>query len=143
MTDIKIDGLEYEFDHVGVAVESLEKGAPFYVALGLPISDPEEVKSEKVRVQMFELGNNCRIELLESTSEDGPIAKFLAKRGPGIHHICLRVKSIHKSLKILKESGYNLIHEEPIQGAHNCLVAFVHPKSTGGVLLELSEPQKG
>lgn len=133
--------IKYSLDHIGVAVESLENGAKFYKTLGLPMSGAETVASEKVNVQMFELANSCRIELLEATEPDSPVGKFLQKRGPGIHHICLRVDSVTESLKLLRDAGYHLIHEKPIQGAHNCLVAFVHPKSTGGVLIELSQKQ--
>lgn len=131
--------IEYQLDHIGIAVENLDKASAFYKTLGLHASNDEEVLSEKVRVRMFELQNNCRIELLEPTQAESPVGKFIAKRGPGIHHICLRVKSVRKSLNLLKKAGYTLIHDEPFKGAHNCLVAFVHPKSTGGVLLEISE----
>lgn len=132
--------IEFEFDHVGIAVHSLDEGEKFYSALGFAKGSTEEVKSEKVRVRMIELGNDSRIELLEPTSPDSTIAKFLEKRGPGIHHICLRVKDVRKALGRLKEAKYRLVHDEPFKGAHNCLVAFVHPASTGGVLLELSQP---
>lgn len=137
--DIEKLPIKYSLDHIGVAVASLKKGAEFYTRLGLPTSGIETVASEKVKVQMFELANACRIELLEPTEPDSPVGKFLQKRGPGIHHICLRVVSVADSLKLLKDAGYQLIHETPIQGAHNCLVAFIHPKSTGGVLIELSQ----
>ena len=131
---------QYELDHIGVAVESLESAKATYVAMGWGESETEEVASEKVRVQMFDLANQCRIELIEPTDESSSIAKFLKKRGPGIHHICLRVKDVRATLAKLKEAQLQLIHEEPFQGAHNCQVAFVHPKSTGGVLIELSQP---
>lgn len=133
--------LTFELDHIGVAVESLEQGKPFYETLGLGPMDVEEVPGEKVKVGMFELGNDARIELLEPTSADSAVAKFLASRGPGIHHICLKVSDIRSVLKALKEKGVKLVHETPVQGAHNCLIAFIHPKSTGGILIELSEPQ--
>jgi len=133
--------LTFDLDHIGVAVESLEQGKPFYEALGLGAMHVEEVKGEKVKVGMFELGNDSRIELLEPTSGDSAVAKFLSSRGPGIHHICLRVNNIRAILKTLKAQGVKLVHEEPVPGAHNCLIAFVHPKSTGGVLIELSEKQ--
>lgn len=131
---------EFELDHIGVAVESLEKGRGFYEALGLGAMTVEEVPSEKVKVGFFELANDARIELLEPTASDSPIAKFLEKRGPGIHHICLKVTDIRAAIQKLKAKGMQLINEEPRKGAHNCLVAFVHPKSTGGILLELSQP---
>lgn len=132
--------IEFEFDHVGIAVQSLNESEKFYRALGFYSSSDEEVPSEKVKVRMFELANRARIELLEPTSSQSTVAKFLEKRGPGIHHICLRVKNVQQALERLKQGGYRLIHEMPFRGAHNCLVAFVHPSSTGGVLIELSQP---
>ena len=98
--------------------------------------------SEKVRVGFFETLNKTTIELLEPTAEDSPIAKFLSKRGPGIHHICFRVEGLDAMVQHLKDQGVRLINEEPRVGAHNCRVVFVHPKSTGGVLVELSEKVK-
>lgn len=130
----------YEFDHVGIAVKSLEEGQKFYLNLGFQQMYVEEVASEKVKVGMFELGNQSRIELLEPTSEDSPIAKFVQKRGEGIHHICLRVKDVVAVMKQLEAQGVQLLSERPRPGAHGCQVVFVHPKSTGGVLLELSQP---
>ena len=131
----------FDLDHIGIAVNSIEEGQGFYKALGFTQIHTEEVPTEKVKVGMYELGNDSRIELLEPTSEDSPIAKFLAKKGPGIHHICLRVENIKEVLHNLKSQGIQLINEEPKPGAHGCQVAFVHPKSAGGVLVELS--QKG
>lgn len=131
----------FEIDHIGVAVPSLEQGKKFYEALGFKHMGVEEVKSEKVKVGFLRLDNQASIELLEPTASDSPVAKFMDKRGPGIHHICLRVKNIRQLVENLKKQGVQMINEEPKLGAHNCLVAFVHPKSTGGVLLELSEPQ--
>ena len=132
--------LSFELDHIGVAVESLQEGKKFYEALGLGPMTTERVDSEKVTVGFLELENDSRIELLEPTDEESPVAKFLAKRGPGIHHICLKVPDIRAILKSLKAQGVQLINEEPRQGAHNCLVAFIHPKSTGGILIEVSQP---
>jgi methylmalonyl-CoA/ethylmalonyl-CoA epimerase len=132
----------YELDHIGIAVSSLQEGRRFYEALGYVEMDVEEVPTEKVRVGFFELGNRSRIELLEPTDELSPIAKFLAKRGPGIHHICLRVKDIRAVMRRLQEHHMQLLSEEPKPGAHGCLVAFIHPKSTGGVLIELSQPSQ-
>ncbi len=134
------DLIDFEFDHVGIAVNALKEAEGFYKTLGLGHSHIEEVASEKVRVQMFELGNSCRIELLEPTSPDSTVAKFLTKRGPGIHHICLRVPDVRAALQRLRAAGMKLVHEQPFKGAHNCEVAFVHPSSTGGVLIELSQP---
>ncbi|MBX3023249.1 MAG: methylmalonyl-CoA epimerase [Bdellovibrionales bacterium] len=133
--------LTFELDHIGVAVESLEKGKPFWETLGLGPMTTERVDSEKVLTGFFELGNDARIELLEPTHPDSPIAKYLSKRGPGIHHICLKVNDIRAVMKALKAQGVQLINEEPKLGAHDCEVAFIHPKSTGGILLELSQPR--
>lgn len=132
--------LPFELDHIGVAVESLEQGRRFYEALGLGPMTTETVVSEQVKVGFFDLQNEARIELLEPTGSESPIAKFLAKRGQGVHHICLRVDDIRTVLADLKARGVQLIHEEPRPGAHGCQVAFVHPRSTGGVLIELSQP---
>lgn len=131
---------DFELDHIGVAVESLEKGRVFWEALGLGPMTTETVASEKVNVGFFDLGNGMRIELLEPTEKDSPIGKFLEKRGPGIQQMCLRVNDLRATLKMLKAKGIQLINDEPKPGAHGALVAFVHPKSTGGILLELSQP---
>ncbi len=133
---------DFIFDHIGIAVESLDKGSEFYKALGFDQMSVEDVPTEKVKVGMYELANKARVELLEALSPDSPIAKFLAKRGPGIHHICFKVKGLESILERLKASGVQLIHEKPSPGAHNCMIAFIHPKSTGGVLIELSEERK-
>ncbi len=128
-----------EIDHIGIAVESIDEAANFYQALGFMDLHKEEITSEKVKVGMFALDNKANIELLESTDPEGPIAKFIAKKGPGIHHICLRVADIKAKIAELKAKGIKLINDEPKKGAHNCLIAFIHPKSTGGVLIELSQ----
>jgi methylmalonyl-CoA/ethylmalonyl-CoA epimerase len=126
-----------KIDHIGIATNGIESAADFYrQALGLDLEDIEEVAGQNVRVGMLPLGES-RIELLEPTSEDSPISKFLAKRGPGIHHFAVRVDDIHASLADLKQKGARLIDEQPRQGAGGCLVAFIHPSSTGGVLIEL------
>ena len=132
-----------KIDHIGIATNGIDDAARFYLELlGLQIEHVEEVPSQKVRVAMLPLGES-RVELLEPTSDDSPISKFLAKRGPGIHHIAVRVPDIRASLAELKEKGARLIDEQPRTGAGGCLVAFIHPSSTGGVLLELVEhPQK-
>lgn len=127
-----------ELDHIGIATKSLEE-SPFFKTLGLLDGGTEEVPSESVKVGFFNTGNNASIELLEPTNDESPIAKFLEKRGPGIHHICFRVEEIDKIVTHLKAEGVKLINEQPRPGAHNCRVVFIHPKSTGGVLVELSE----
>jgi methylmalonyl-CoA/ethylmalonyl-CoA epimerase len=126
-----------KIDHIGIATDGIEEAATFYRdVLGLDVGRTEEVAEQKVRVAMLPIGES-RIELLEATSADSPISRFLAKRGPGIHHIAVCVDDIRASLAELRESGARLIDEEPRVGAGGCLVAFVHPSSTGGVLLEL------
>ena len=131
--------IEYSFDHVGIAVKSIEEGAAFYKALGYEVKNIETMTSESVKVAMFELSNDSRIELLEGTSGESPISRFLNKKGPGIHHICLRVKDLRATLLKLKAQNIKLINDEPKKGAHGCEIAFVHPKSAGGVLIELSQ----
>ena len=126
-----------KIDHIGIATRGIEDALVFYRdALGLDVSGTEEVAEQKVRVVMLPIGES-RIELLEATSDNSPISRFLEKRGPGIHHIAVRVDDIRVALANLKEKGTRLIDEEPRTGAGGCLVAFVHPSSTGGVLLEL------
>ena len=131
-----------KIDHIGIATGGIAEVAKFYrEALGLEIEDIEEVAEQKVRVAMLPIGES-RIELLEPTTSDSPISRFLAKRGPGIHHVAIQVENIRESLRKMKEEGARLIDEEPRTGAGGCLVAFVHPSSTGGVLVELVENQK-
>jgi methylmalonyl-CoA/ethylmalonyl-CoA epimerase len=131
-----------KIDHIGIATGGIAEVAGFYrEALGLNIEEIEEVAEQKVRVAMLPIGES-RIELLEPTTSDSPISKFLAKRGPGIHHVAIQVEDIRESLKKMKEEGARLIDEEPRKGAGGCLVAFVHPSSTGGVLVELVEKQE-
>lgn len=128
-----------KLEHIGIATRALDDALSFWRdALGLEVARTEIVEEQKVRVAMLPVGEP-RIELLEPTSADSPIAKFLEKRGAGIHHIAVRVDDIRASLKRLKESGARLIDETPRLGADNCLVAFVHPSSANGVLLELVE----
>jgi len=126
-------------DHVGIAVADLTAAISFYRdALGLEIEAPEEIASQRVRAHFIPAGESA-LELLEGTSEDSPITKYVAKRGPGIHHLTLRVPDIRAALARLKEKGVRLIDESPREGAHGSLVAFVHPSSTHGVLVELKE----
>src|SRR5437667_7737709 len=131
-----------KIDHIGIATNGIEDAASIYRdALGVQVTETEEVSGQKVRVAMLPIGES-RIELLEATSADSPISKFLEKRGPGIHHIAMRVDDISAALASLKERGASLIDETPRKGAGGCLVAFVHPSSTGGVLLELVQNQE-
>lgn len=128
-----------KIEHIGIATRALDEALLFWRdALGLEVSETEEVAEQKVRVAMLPVGES-RVELLEPTSDDSPVAKFLEKRGAGIHHIAVRVENIRESLARLKEQGIRLIDETPRIGAGGCLVAFVHPSSANGVLLELVE----
>jgi len=128
-----------KIDHVGIAVKSLNEAVKFYEALGVKPYHFEEVASQKVKVAFIKVGES-NIELLEPTCPESPIAKFLEKKGEGIHHIAYTVQDIKKVLKMLSENGCQLIDSEPKPGAHGCLVAFVHPKAANGVLTELSQP---
>jgi methylmalonyl-CoA epimerase len=126
-------------DHVGIAVSSLSDALSFYRdALGLEVEMPEEVASQAVRAHFIPVGESA-IELLEATSEDSPIAKYVAKRGPGLHHITLRVDDITAALAQLTAKGVRLIDQIPREGAHGSLVAFIHPSSAHGVLVELKQ----
>ena len=125
-------------DHIGIAVESIDERLTIYEALGLEATAFELVEEQGVRVAFLPVGES-RIELLEPTGPTSPIARHLERRGPGMHHICLRVSDIRRTMARLSEQGFELLSEEPQRGAHDCLVCFVHPKSTGGVLLELSQ----
>lgn len=125
-------------DHLGIAVHSIAEGRKLYEALGLHVEEIEEVPQEGVRVAMIHCGET-RIELLEPTTPDSPIAKFLEKRGPGIHHVCLASDALRADDARLREQGFAVLRPEPTRGAGGCWVQFVHPKSTGGVLLELSQ----
>ncbi len=128
-----------KLEHIGIATRELDEALGFWRgALGLEVADIEEVSEQGVRVAMLPVGET-RIELLEPTRDDSPIAKFLEKRGAGIHHIAVRVDDIRGALEKLKQSGARLIDETPRTGAGNCLIAFVHPSSAGGVLIELVE----
>src|ERR1700722_19561975 len=125
-------------DHLGIAVKSLTAAKGIYEKLGLPISEEETVEQERVRVVMIPLGES-RLELLEATSDDSAIARFIAKRGEGLHHICLRVPDLPAAVARLKEDGVRLVSEEIKTGAGGHQYVFVHPSSAGGVLLELVE----
>ena len=126
-------------DHIGIAVESIDDARRLYEDLGLEIAEIEEVPREGVRVAMIECGES-RIELLEPTTAESPIRRFLDSRGPGMHHLCLASDALAEDDRRLRQAGYRLLREEPTRGAGGCWVQFVHPKSTGGVLLELSQP---
>jgi methylmalonyl-CoA/ethylmalonyl-CoA epimerase len=126
-------------DHIGIAVSDLQAALAFYRdALGLEIEAPEEVATQRVRAYFIPAGE-AALELLEATAEDSPIAKYVARRGPGLHHITLRVDDIAAALAQLKARGVRLIDESPRPGAHGSLVAFIHPSSAHGVLVELKQ----
>jgi methylmalonyl-CoA/ethylmalonyl-CoA epimerase len=125
-------------DHIGIAVKSLDAGTAIYRALGLDVEHVETVETQRVRTAFLSVGDS-NLELLEPTSPDSPIAKFIEKGGEGIHHLCFRVDDIEAHLARLKEQGYRLINEAPVPGAHGCRVAFLHPAAGNGVLIELSE----
>jgi len=128
-----------KIDHIGIAVNSIEKAKKFYEEqLGMKISDPEVIEEQKVRAAFVKVGES-KIELLESSDEEGPIAKFIKKKGEGFQHIAFNVENIEEKLAELKNSGVKLIDEKPRVGAGGKKIAFIHPKSTSGVLVELCE----
>jgi methylmalonyl-CoA epimerase len=131
-----------KIEHIGIAVKSLSEAVKVYEqAIGLKLAGYDEVDEQGVRVAMLEIGES-RIELLEPTRPDSPIEKFMNKRGEGIHHIAVRVDDIEQTLERLKTAGIRLIDEKPKRGAHNTRIAFIHPASTHGVLMELVEHVK-
>ncbi|MBW2576177.1 MAG: methylmalonyl-CoA epimerase [Deltaproteobacteria bacterium] len=128
-----------KIDHLGIAVNSIEDGKKFWTdALGLEFEGSETVEEQKVTTAFFPVGES-EVELLESTAPDGPIAKFLEKKGQGIHHVAFRVENIEAALSELKEKGVRLIDEKPRKGAGGAKIAFLHPKATNGILVELCE----
>ncbi len=128
-----------KIDHLGIAVKSIAEGKKFWTdVLGLEFEGSETVESQKVTTAFFPVGES-EVELLESTAPDGPIAKYLEKKGEGIQHIAFRVENIEEALSELKEKGVKLIDEKPRIGAGGAKIAFLHPKATRGVLVELCE----
>ena len=128
-----------KIDHIGIAVKSIEKASELFSnILGLKVACEEIVEEQKVKVAFLPLGDS-ELELLESTSPDGPIARFIEKKGEGIQHIAFRVDNLEKVVEKLKEEGVRLIDEKPRYGAGGAKIAFLHPKSTNGILIELSE----
>ena len=130
-----------KINHIGVAVKSIEDALPFYKAMGADINHIEEVPSQKVKTAFIKVGETT-IELVEATSPESPIAKYLEKNREGLHHICFEVDDVAACLAELKKAEVPLIDNEPKVGAHNMLVAFVHPKGNNGVLTELAQYQK-
>ena len=129
---------DFQIDHLGIAVKSLSAAKAIYEKIGLQASADETVEQEKVRVAMLLVGGS-RIELMEATSDDSTVARFIAKRGEGLHHVCLRVPDLSTVVAKLKISGVRLVSDEIKTGAGGHRYIFVHPQSTGGVLLELVE----
>ncbi len=126
-----------QIEHIGIAVKNLDESIKFYENIfGLKCYAVEEVKDQKVKTAFFQIGET-KIELLESTETDGPISKFIEKKGEGIHHIAFKTKDINSSLKKLKEKNIRLIDEHPRKGAEGLNIAFLHPKAANGVLIEL------
>lgn len=129
----------HKINHIGIAVQSLEASIPFYRdSLTMPFKGIEEVAEQKVKVAMLQVGES-KIELLEPTSPDSPIAKFLEKNGPGIHHVAYEVADIEAAIVHMLQQGARMIDEQPRNGAHGTRIAFVHPKSSYGVLTELCQ----
>lgn len=132
--------MNYSIDHLGVAVKSLDDAKKFYEQLGLQVVGEETVEGEKVRVAMVPVGET-RIELLEATAPESAIARFIAKRGEGLHHVALHVPDLASVVERMKKNGTRFINDQVQIGAGGHLYVFVHPSSTGGVLLELCEEQ--
>ena len=129
-------------DHVAVAVSDLDQAQKTYEVLGLTfLPEKEKVEEQSVTTAFAPIDGNSSLELLEPINNQGPIAKFIEKNGPGIHHLCFKVKDVKAKCEELVDQGFKLIYQEPKVGAHNCLVNFIHPKSTGGVLIEISQPK--
>src|SRR5213076_940799 len=126
-----------KLDHIGIAVKSVD-AAKVYEALGLKIDHVEDVATQGVKTAFINVGD-ANLELLEPLSANSPVAKFIEKRGEGIHHICFRVTNLESHLARLQQQGFRLINDAPVPGAHGCRVAFLHPAAGNGVLIELSE----
>jgi methylmalonyl-CoA/ethylmalonyl-CoA epimerase len=132
--------MKYMIDHLGIAVKSLEQARKFYEALGLEVTSEETVPHERVKVAMIPVGES-RIELLEATGADSTVAKFLEKRGEGLHHVAIHVPDLAHAVETLKASGTRFISDEIKIGAGGHLYVFIHPSSAGGVLVELCQDQ--
>ena len=125
--------------HIGIATHSIDAMLEFYKKLGLEVKCTEIVKDQQVKVAVMQVGDSA-IELIESTAESSPVSRFISSRGQGLHHVTFEVDDLEKHLEILKDQNIRLIDENPRYGADGALVAFIHPDSTGGVLIELSQP---
>lgn len=131
----------HRLDHIGIAVSSIDESLAVYEALGLAVTGRETVAGQGVVTAFLPVGDT-RIELLEPTGPDSPVAKFLAKRGPGVHHVCFAVEDLEDALSEFAGRGFRLIHESPVPGADGRRVAFLHPSAGHGVLIELSEERR-
>ncbi|MGH9315656.1 MAG: methylmalonyl-CoA epimerase [Thermoanaerobaculia bacterium] len=132
----------YRIDHVGVAVRSIDEALAIYRALGLQETGREEVSTQGVITAFLPVGES-RIELVEPTAPDSPVARFLARRGPGVHHICFAVDNLEAALRDLEVRGFRLLNARPVPGANGKRIAFLHPQAGNGVLIELSESAGG
>lgn len=138
-----MNSLDCILDHVAIAVSNLDNAQKVYEDLGLKFgSQREVVLSQKVTTAFASIDQNAHLELVCPINGEGPIQKFIEKNGEGIHHLCFKVPDVAKKSEEMQALGYKLIHEKPFLGANNCLVNFIHPKSTGGVLIELSQTLK-
>ncbi len=135
--------MKVKLDHIAIAVKSINDSIKLFESLGLKFDDHrEEVVSQKVKTAFCKIDEFSKIELLEATSKESTIQKFIDKKGEGIHHLCFRVASVRELQTKLSQKGMNFIYEEPFIGAGNCLVNFIHPKSANGILIEISEKLK-
>lgn len=133
---------DVHLDHIAVATRDLEKSVSIFTKLGLNFSSEREVVEEqKVKAAFAKIDDRANLELLEPLNNEGPIQKYIEKKGEGIHHLCFRVKDVKASTEKLRAEGFIFIYDEPRIGAHQCLVNFIHPKSTGGILIEVSQKQ--
>ena len=129
-------------DHIAIATSDLEKSVKIFTDLGLSFSlEREVVEEQKVKTAFAKIDHRANLELLEPINEEGPIQKFIESKGPGIHHICFNVSDIAVTMDELSHKGFRFIYPAPKVGAHSCLVNFIHPKSTGGILIEVSQKQ--
>jgi len=130
-------------DHIALATKDLEKAIEVWENLGLTSEgDIEEIKDQQVRTAFFPINEEAMLELVSPIEKSGPIQKFIEKKGEGIHHICFKVDDIKAKSDELKEKGFQLLYSEPVVGAHDCLINFIHPKTANGVLIELSQKRK-
>lgn len=135
-----LPGSDIVLDHVAIAVKDLDKSQKVYQDIGFKFDEKREVvTSQSVTTAFAQIDQHAHIELLCPLNESGPIQKFIEKNGEGIHHLCFKVLDVKKKSEELKSLGYQLIYEAPVAGANHCLVNFIHPKSTGGVLIEISQ----